>query len=608
MFKTLQCHDAFVAVSGDGRLRDAYSKLQRCHVKGHGGAPSTAGDAAGGGSRVAARPPPNPPPFPPPPPSPSPRPPHTSAPPPRPPRPPPPPPPRPPAPSPPPSPAPPPPPSPPPAAKTAVTGVALDIGYYAGCVVVLDLNGNGVRDRGEPWNVTQGVDSGTPGAYRLEASPASLASVPPPLLLLLTDADAPNLPDGRRPPSDASRCVDVGTDAPPRVPLHASVPLGGGHVVLSAISSLQAHLPTSVDDGALVTALALPSEIVRPDRPLAAYDPVHAVGLSHTKNEKQVNGGLALAAAAHVLLTTMIVSDGLAAFAAPATRTALRQRLPSEVYKVLASKLAHAARHGDGTSSGYHFAEKHELAAVVRLVAADTNDASFAPSDDQVNEIVHVAASVNELIDRAVDDHGARPRQLLAQLEALASVCHAAVAPCVADADHLRSGMCSENFSGKKLADMVGVVREEMGGAPPREVPLEPPTPHYDPAAAAAGGGEARPAPAAPRPEIVAGSTTDSGGGGGGGAGGTVFALVISFFGVGAVAVAYRRGKLDRPLAALRNTLDRRRRAPRLMPVASPLDSTQILRMQQENSAYFRAAADLAGDAGAERVRVKRGA
>ena len=66
-----------------------------------------------------------------------------------------------------------------------------------------------------------------------------------------------------------------------------------------------------------------------------------------------------------------------------------------------------------------------------------------------------------------------------------------------------------------------------------------------------------------------------------------MFALVISFFGVGAVAVAYRRGKLDRPLAALRNTLDRRRRAPRLMPVASPLDSTQILRMQQENSAYF---------------------
>ena len=468
-----------------------------------------------------------------------------------------------------------------------MTGVALDIGYYAGCVVVLDLNGNGVRDRGEPWNVTQGVDSGSPGAYRLEASPASLASTPPPLLLLLTDADAPNLPDGRRPPSDASRCVDVGTDAPPRVPLHASVPLGGGHVVLSAISSLLAHLPTSVDDGALVTALALPSEIVRPDRPLVAYDPVHAVGLSHTKNEKQVNGGLALAAAAHVLLTTMIVSDGLAAFAAPATRTALRQRLPSEVYKVLASKLAHAARHGDGTSSGYHFAEKHELAAVVRLVAADTNDASFAPSDDQVNEIVHVAASVNELIDRAVDDHGARPRQLLAQLEALASVCHAAVAPCVADADHLRSGMCSENFSGKKLADMVGVVREEMGGAPPREVPLEPPTPHYDPATAAAGGGEARPAPAAPRPEIVAGSTTDSGGGGGGGAGGTVFALVLSFFGVGAVAVAYRRGKLDRPLAALRNALDRRRRAPRLMPVASPLDSTQILRMQQENSAYF---------------------
>ena len=581
MFKTLQCHDAFVAVSGD-RLRDAYSKLQRCHVKGHGGAPSTGGDAAGGGSRrrarrrsrrrsaaatfaVAAAAA------------------HVRA-----------------------AAA----PTAPAAAAAAApalavaaavaraaaaaaaaggedgeTGVALDIGYYAGCVVVLDLNGNGVRDRGEPWNVTQGVDSGSPGAYRLEASPASLASVPPPLLLLLTDADAPSLPDGRRPPSDASRCVDVGTDAPPRVPLHASVPLGGGHVVLSAISSLLAHLPTSVDDGALVTALALPSEIVRPDRPLAAYDPVHAVGLSHTKNEKQVNGGLALAAAAHVLLTTMLVSDGLAAFAAPATRTALRQRLPSEVYKVLASKLAHAARHGDGTSSGYHFAEKHELAAVVRLVAADTNDASFAPSDDQVNEIVHVAASVNELIDRAVDDHGARPRQLLAQLEALASVCHAAVAPCVADADHLRSGMCSVNFSGKKLADMVGVVREEMGGAPPREVPLEPPTPHYDPAAAAAGGGEARPAPAARAPRLRDQRRT-----------------------LAAAAAAARAGPCSRscspssasaPSPSPTGAANWTARSPRcgtrstgggarrLMPVASPLDSTQILRMQQENSAYF---------------------
>ena len=42
------------------------------------------------------------------------------------------------------------------------------VGYYAGCDVLLDRNGNGRADEGEPVTTTATAASGQPGSFELE--------------------------------------------------------------------------------------------------------------------------------------------------------------------------------------------------------------------------------------------------------------------------------------------------------------------------------------------------------------------------------------------------------------------------------------------------------
>ena len=221
-FKSLRCFDSFEAVaqtSGGDHLREAWTKLQLCSVD-----KSRDGNEGEGGRAAHITPPLTPPrpsnqPFPPPPPPPSPRnggrhrpPPPT-----------------------------PPSPRPPPLDFERLRGVAYGAGYYAGCRVLLDRNGNGREDGGEPANTTATAASGHPGEFSLRLpKTARMGNSMLMRLIVLPCTDTG---------AETCTCTDTGTGAPARVQLFAPLPAPSDtfrELTISPISSLLAHFPSDV--------------------------------------------------------------------------------------------------------------------------------------------------------------------------------------------------------------------------------------------------------------------------------------------------------------------------------------------------------------------------
>jgi len=404
MFESLRCFGTFEAVlqtSGGDHLREAWTRLQPCHVD------RSLDRPEGQGGRAAHWPlsPPSPPrpllpptslPRPPPPPplpSPSPRPPPPS----------------------------PPSPRPPPSDHEILRGVALGAGYYAGCRVFLDRNGNLREDNGEPANTTATVASGHPGAFSL--------SLPKALRLQHSNGNLvvgnllTVLPGGKT-------CKDTGTYAPARVPLFAPLPPPDDSLehAISPISSVLAHFPSDAT-AATATSLLESALGLRFDPPLERldYDALQALRDVHRPAE----AALVVAGGAQVLYTVALLSSALSVAPTPGAR----HEVPFFATKVL----AHIATEvellgldprgfsGDGETATLDLSSEAVLDRIARSVAtAAASGGIFQHSvllyASQTQNVARIAAAANQRVDLAVTELAGQPRALLARLEALGRV------------------------------------------------------------------------------------------------------------------------------------------------------------------------------------------
>ena len=441
-------------------------------------------------------------------------------------------------------------------------GLAYEAGYLSNCVLLLDYNGNGRYDRGEPFNTTSTLASGAPGHWELRVSKSSLArhrsdDGTPPLLTLLVDGNnngGGGDGDGEALPGGAGeQCRDTGTAERPRLQLYSPLPVDATRrVAVSALSSLFAHLGSDVSEANAASivsrALALPHGVER----LQSYDPLRAMGRS-------AEGALVLAGAAHVLHTVAVLAPGLAALVHASGDAHHEQRVARHLFMSIAAKMA-AEQPTEASEAvearAYAFGSVEEVSDLGRGVAAMFATEHAHQWDEAADEgllpIVRIVTAISDLVDSSIANLGTQPVQLLARLEAISRVvlgggggeggggAEEGAAACVAargasaQKTELFASLCEPLFTGDELIARVGVAKKEEAA--------EIPGCTYKAAAnfqsnATFDDGSC---------DLDTRRSSSGGGGGGGGGAATALVVVLVLGGLVALFFAYRGGHLAR--------------------------------------------------------------